>query len=90
MYFGETPLAFAVCTNQPDSVRLLCAFKADPNTKDTNGNTTLHMCVIHEFKEMLELLHSLGGKLHITNNQRLTPLGLAAKLAKKNVNFVTK
>ena len=48
MYWGEYPLSFAACTDQPDCVRLLCAFKADPNMKDTNGNTVVHMWVIHE------------------------------------------
>uniref|UniRef100_A0AC34G6A0 ANK_REP_REGION domain-containing protein n=1 Tax=Panagrolaimus sp. ES5 TaxID=591445 RepID=A0AC34G6A0_9BILA len=47
MYWGEFPLSFAACTRQPDCIRLLCAFKADPNVRDTNGNTVLHMCVIH-------------------------------------------
>ena len=48
MYFGEYPIAFAACTNQKDCYRLLRAKRADPNLKDTNGNTVLHMTVIHE------------------------------------------
>ncbi|EPB70572.1 ankyrin repeat protein [Ancylostoma ceylanicum] len=48
MYFGEYPLSFAACMNHPDVYRLLIAFKANPNAQDTNGNTVLHMCVIHE------------------------------------------
>lgn len=48
MYFGEYPLAFAACTNQEDCYRILRAKKADPNAQDTNGNTVLHMTVIHE------------------------------------------
>lgn len=48
MYYGELPLAFAACTNQADCYRLLRAKRADPNQKDTNGNTVLHMTVIHE------------------------------------------
>ncbi|ETN80506.1 ankyrin repeat protein [Necator americanus] len=58
MYFGEYPLSFAACMNHPDCYRLLTAFKANPNAQDTNGNTVLHMCVIHEnmmFMEILEL-----------------------------------
>lgn len=35
---------------------------------------------------MFQLLHSLGAKLQIPNEQKLTPLGLAAKLAKKDVS----
>ena len=34
---------------------------------------------------MFDLLVSLGAKLHIKNKQGLTPLTLAAKLARKDV-----
>lgn len=48
MYFGEYPLSFAACISQMDCFRLLVAKKADLNQKDTNGNTVLHLAVIHE------------------------------------------
>lgn len=48
MYFGEYPLSYAACMNQIDCFRLLMAKKADPNKQDTNGNTVLHLAVIHE------------------------------------------
>uniref|UniRef100_A0A913HGR3 ANK_REP_REGION domain-containing protein n=1 Tax=Strongyloides stercoralis TaxID=6248 RepID=A0A913HGR3_STRER len=85
MYFGEYPLSFAACTGQVDCYRLLRAKKADPNLKDTNGNTVLHMTVIHEKLDMLKLAYETGAKLQITNNQNLTPLTLAAKLGKKKM-----
>uniref|UniRef100_A0A0N4Z4N4 ANK_REP_REGION domain-containing protein n=1 Tax=Parastrongyloides trichosuri TaxID=131310 RepID=A0A0N4Z4N4_PARTI len=85
MYLGEYPLSFAACTGQKDCYRLLRAKKADPNLKDTNGNTVLHMTVIHEKLEMLKLVYETGAKLQITNNQNLTPLTLAAKLGKKTM-----
>ncbi|TKR77218.1 hypothetical protein L596_018231 [Steinernema carpocapsae] len=85
MYWGEYPLSFAACTNQPDCFRLLRTCKADPNRQDTNGNTVLHLTVIHELPEMFRLAHELGAKLHIKNNQKLTPMGVAAKLAKKKM-----
>jgi ankyrin repeat protein len=108
MYFGEYPLAFAACTNQEDCYRILRAKKADPNAQDTNGNTVLHMTVIHEnlvslltknfkvknrnqtfikFKKMFQLAYSTGARLQVMNKQRLTPLTLAAKLAKRMVCF---
>uniref|UniRef100_A0A1I7ZKR4 ANK_REP_REGION domain-containing protein n=1 Tax=Steinernema glaseri TaxID=37863 RepID=A0A1I7ZKR4_9BILA len=85
MYWGEYPLSFAACTNQPDCFRLLRACKADPNQQDTNGNTVLHMAVIHELPEMFRLAHESGAKLHMKNYQKLTPMGVAAKLAKKEM-----
>ncbi|XP_003378400.1 ankyrin repeat-containing domain protein [Trichinella spiralis] len=47
-YWGEYPLSFAACTRQPDCCRMLKAAKADLNMRDTNGNTVLHLMVIHE------------------------------------------
>ncbi|CAD5218123.1 unnamed protein product [Bursaphelenchus okinawaensis] len=85
MYFGEYPLAFAACTNQIDCYRILRAHKADPNSRDTNGNTVLHMTVIHENLDMFRLVYETGGKLQTMNKQNLTPLTLAAKLAKKTM-----
>ncbi|KAK6036231.1 ankyrin repeat protein, partial [Cooperia oncophora] len=85
MYFGEYPLSFAVSMNQPDLFRLLVAKKANLNAQDTNGNTALHLCVIHEQIEMLKMALEAGARLNIANKQSLTPLTLAAKLAKKKL-----
>ncbi|KAI6189084.1 Transient receptor potential cation channel subfamily V member 6 [Aphelenchoides besseyi] len=85
MYFGEYPLAFAACTNQEDCYRILLAKKADPNAQDTNGNTVLHMTVIHENLDMFRLAYETGARLQVMNKQNLTPLTLAAKLAKKRM-----
>lgn len=46
-YFGEYPLSFAACMDQFDCVRLLLISGADANKQDSNGNTALHMLVIH-------------------------------------------
>ncbi len=48
--WGEFPLSFAACLGQEECVRLLIAKGADPNIQDTNGNTVLHMLVIHDKK----------------------------------------
>ncbi|CAG9536206.1 unnamed protein product [Cercopithifilaria johnstoni] len=85
MYFGEYPLSFAACINQMDCFRLLVAKKADLNQKDTNGNTVLHLAVIHEHPEMIKLSYDMGAKLQIVNKQNLTPLTLAAHLGKKEM-----
>ncbi len=46
-YYGEYPLSFAAVMDQVDCVRLLFAKGVDPNRQDSNGNTVLHMLVIH-------------------------------------------
>ena len=48
MYLGEYPLSYAASLDLMDCYKLLRTNKADPNLKDTNGNTALHMTVIHE------------------------------------------
>ncbi|CAL2041043.1 unnamed protein product [Caenorhabditis brenneri] len=85
MYLGEYPLSFAACLNQPEMFRLLLAFKANPNAQDTNGNSVLHMCVIHENMNMFRLALECGASLRTVNKQSLSPLTLAAKLAKKEM-----
>ncbi|XGW29540.1 hypothetical protein V3C99_008960 [Haemonchus contortus] len=85
MYWGELPLSFAACTNNQDCFRLLRAFRADPNKTDTNGNTVLHLTVIHDLPEMFTLAYNSGASLSIRNNLKLTPLALAARLANKRM-----
>ncbi|PIO59820.1 ankyrin repeat protein, partial [Teladorsagia circumcincta] len=68
-----------------DCFRLLRAFRADPNQTDTNGNTVLHLTVIHDLPEMFTLAYNSGASLSIRNNLKLTPLALAARLANKRM-----
>ena len=53
VYFGEYPLSFAACLGQEECVRLLIAKGANPNLQDSNGNTVMHMMVIHDKKVCL-------------------------------------
>ncbi|CAL1545613.1 unnamed protein product [Lymnaea stagnalis] len=85
VYWGDYPLSFAACLNQEECVRLLLAKGANPNLQDLNGNTVLHMLVIYDNMPMFDLLHSQGARLDIKNRQNLTPLSLAAKLARKDM-----
>lgn len=84
-YWGEYPLTFAACVEQEESVRILCAKGANPNLQDANGNTVMHILIIQSKLKMFLLLFSLGARLDIRNRQGLTPLSLAAKLAKKEM-----
>lgn len=86
-YFGEYPLSFAAIMDQEDCVRLLIAKKADPNKQDSNGNTVLHMLVIHDKLSMFCLMLEFGARLDIKNRLGYTPLSLAAKLARKELFF---
>ncbi|XP_056012638.1 transient receptor potential cation channel subfamily V member 5-like isoform X6 [Ostrea edulis] len=93
VYLGEYPLSFAACLGQEECVRLLVAKGANLNVQDTNGNTVMHMLVIHDRKieleksprDMFNLLLELGARLDIKNRQGLTPLTLAATLTRKEM-----
>lgn len=84
-YFGEYPLSFAAILNQEECIRLLIAKDANPNLQDSNGNTVLHMLVINDNLKMFQLMLTFRAKLEIKNCQGLTPLTLAAKLARKEM-----
>ena len=45
-YYGEYPLAFAACFGREEMYDFLIARGADPNARDSFGNTVLHMMVI--------------------------------------------
>ncbi|RWS03524.1 transient receptor potential cation channel subfamily V member 5-like protein, partial [Dinothrombium tinctorium] len=81
-YWGEYPLSFAACLELPDCYRLLLAKGANPNLQDTHGNTVLHNTVIVDKLNMFSLAYELGAELRVRNRQNLTPLALAAKLTR--------
>jgi transient receptor potential cation channel subfamily V protein 5 len=56
-YFGEYPLSFATVLNLEHIVRLLLASGADVNKQDSNGNTALHMIIIHNNFVTLEIIY---------------------------------
>ncbi|KAK9869474.1 hypothetical protein WA026_003229 [Henosepilachna vigintioctopunctata] len=87
VYWGEYPLTFAACLGQEESFRLMLARGADPNAQDTNGNTVLHLLVIYEKLEAFDMAYEVGSKLSIRNVLHLTPLTLAAKLARVEIFF---
>ncbi|CAF3087395.1 unnamed protein product [Rotaria sp. Silwood2] len=51
-YYGETPLAFACCTNQWNIAEILLKYGASMDAVDSNGNNVLHLLVIHNLPDM--------------------------------------
>lgn len=101
---GELPLSLAACTNQPEMVDYLLKNeiqRADPEQRDSHGNTVLHalVAVADNSKENTEFINSMydrilkiTAKLHpkkkledIKNNKGLSPLLMAAKTGKIGV-----
>ncbi|CAF1503549.1 unnamed protein product [Adineta ricciae] len=94
-YYGETPLAFACCTNQWDIAEILLRHGASMDTVDSNGNTIFHLVVIHnkpkiysKFKECWLKAETMNGEQKNKtvplwkrlNNDGYTPFTLSAKL----------
>ncbi|NXU90226.1 TRPV3 protein, partial [Xiphorhynchus elegans] len=97
-YFGETALALAACTNQPDIVQLLMDnASTNISSQDSRGNNILHalVTVAEDFKTQNDfvvrmydmiLLKSKDRNLETTKNKEgLTPLQLAAKTGKLEI-----
>uniref|UniRef100_A0A8B9ZKS8 Transient receptor potential cation channel subfamily V member 3 n=1 Tax=Anas platyrhynchos TaxID=8839 RepID=A0A8B9ZKS8_ANAPL len=97
-YFGETALALAACTNQPDIIQLLMDnTRTNITSQDSRGNNILHalVTVAEDFKTQNDfvirmydmiLLKSKDRNLETARNKDgLTPLQLAAKTGKLEV-----
>jgi len=90
-YFGEVPLSFAACLDQPEMVTVLLAAGADPTFTDSLGNSIFHLLVWHSLPDMYDRFEALwdseghGDPSHLLNKELLTPVTLAAKLGKKEM-----
>ncbi|NXK53447.1 TRPV3 protein, partial [Chauna torquata] len=89
-YRGETALALAACTNQPDIIQLLMDnTRTNITSQDSRGNNILHALVTNDFVirmyDMI-LLKSKDRNLETAKNKDgLTPLQLAAKTGKLEI-----
>ncbi|XP_039252712.2 transient receptor potential cation channel subfamily V member 5-like [Styela clava] len=87
-YYGEFPLSFAASVGNNDMYDLLLKNGANVNKRDTFGNTTLHLAVIHNKIDMYH--HAVKHPVHpadasAENKKGLTPLALAAELGRNDM-----
>lgn len=87
VYWGEYSLSFAAVLHQEECFRLILARGANPDLIDTNGNTVTHIMVIYDNMKMFDLAVECGAAINILNNLDMTPLTVAAYLAKKDMFF---
>ncbi|KAM5182514.1 transient receptor potential cation channel subfamily V member 3-like isoform 2-T2 [Mantella aurantiaca] len=94
-YFGETPLALAACTNQPEIVDLLMNdSQINVTMQDSLGNTVLHALVtasedsnahntsiINMYDKIIRKCNNKSLE-NIRNTKGLSPMQLAAKTGK--------
>ena len=76
-------------TKQPDaSLSRLCLSKgANHDLQDTNGNTVAHILVVYDLMKMWDMAIECGAAINIENRLGLTPLTLAAYLARMEMFF---
>ncbi|XP_072274393.1 transient receptor potential cation channel subfamily V member 3-like [Pyxicephalus adspersus] len=97
-YFGETPLALAACTNQPEIVDLLMDDRQiNVTMQDSLGNNVLHALVtasenskahntfiINMYDKIIRKCNTKSLE-NIRNKKGLTPMQLAAKTGKLEI-----
>mmetsp|Transcript_622 Transcript_622/g.2031 ORF Transcript_622/g.2031 Transcript_622/m.2031 type:complete len:1008 (-) Transcript_622:2227-5250(-) len=82
-YYGEYPLSFAVCLRSKKMTRVLMETgKCKINEhRDIQGNTALHMAVIHSLPDMYDYLVDVWeADQTVKNKDALTPFTLAAEM----------
>lgn len=81
----ETPLHYAVRLKQADFIALLLKHKADPNIRDKNGKTPLHLAAINDDLQAAESLINAGarGNIHDGTNPDWHYLGYMVKDTRK-------
>ena len=85
--WGEYPHCFAAVLNQEECYRLILAKGGNPDMQDINGCTVTHILVVFDNIKMFDMAVECGAAINISNKLGLTPLTMAAYLAKMDMFF---
>lgn len=72
--WSEIPLFRAIAQDDNETVKQLINSGFNLNTKDTGGETALHVAVQHENLEMVRFLLDEGAKVNVKDKSKRTPL----------------
>ena len=72
-----TPLHFAILSNNFTSAKLLLNSNANPNAKDSLGNTPYHFAVSSKNRQLMQLLEESGGNALLENSKGISALDYA-------------
>lgn len=84
---GQLPLTYAIGNNHYGCAKVLLDHNANPNLRQPNGQTPMHMCAISAAtKAIFQLLCSYGGNVQKRNNDGQTVLELLVKFGRSEWN----
>jgi ankyrin repeat protein len=78
-----TPLHIAVSGRNSEAIVILLKHGADVTLANANGETALHIAMIHFDPAIAEILVSFGGRLDAKNGKNQTPRDIAAERGNK-------
>ena len=80
-----TPLHFSVLADNQENVKMLLKKKANPNARDSMGNTPMHFAVTINSLPIVKLLDDFGADATIKNMEEECPIDLAQKEDQKEL-----
>ena len=81
------PFLCPACLEQEECYRLCLSKGANHDLADTNGNTVCHVLIVFDLMKMWDMAVECGAAINIENVYGLTPLTLAAYLARMDMFF---
>lgn len=81
----DRPLHVAIQAGHQHIVTMLLHYGADPNARNAQWMTCVHLCVLHCRHQMIELLISCGANPNAVDGSNITPLELAMIMNEKYI-----
>ncbi|KAJ8673227.1 hypothetical protein QAD02_004489 [Eretmocerus hayati] len=91
--YSDTPLHLAVSNASEwsiENVKLLLDYKADPTTRNHEGNTPLHLMSDNPFPEIIDMLVNQGANINARNALCETPLLTFCRKTKLKFEYLNK
>lgn len=76
----ETPLNFAIVSENIENVKLLLRYGANVNHKDSSGNTALHLAVMTGNLNIVKLLDQYNADATVENGQGSSAIDISMQL----------
>jgi ankyrin repeat protein len=78
----------AVINNKKQLIKYFIDKGIDPNEKNDKGNTAMHLAMLNDDEDTIQMILDAGGNLYIKNNDDDTPIDLASKYILKKYESI--